>query len=106
MRRPLIAGNWKMNNNSTESVELVSQLKEMISGVKEVEVVVAPPYTSLGSVATVIEGSNISLSAQNIFWEEKGAFTGEISPVMLKDMGCQYTIIGHSERRRSVLASG
>jgi len=100
MRRPLIAGNWKMHNNSAESVELVSQLKEMISGVKEVEVVVAPPYTALGSVATAIKGSTIFLSSQNIFWEEKGAFTGEVSPAMLKDIGCQYTIIGHSERRQ------
>lgn len=100
MRRPLIAGNWKMNNNSAESVELVSQLKEMISGVKEVEVVVAPPYTALGSVAAAIKGSTILLSAQNIFWEEKGAFTGEVSPAMLKDIGCQYAIIGHSERRQ------
>lgn len=100
MRQPLIAGNWKMNNNAAESVELVSKLREMISGVKEVEVVVAPPYTALGSVAEVIKDSNISLSAQNMFWEEKGAFTGEISPSMLKDIGCQYTIIGHSERRQ------
>jgi len=100
MRRPIIAGNWKMNNNSAESVELVSQLKEMISGAKEVEVVVAPPYTALSSVATAIRGSTIALSSQNIFWEEKGAFTGEISPAMLKDVGCQYAIIGHSERRQ------
>jgi len=62
--------------------------------------VVAPPYTALGSVATAIKGSTISLSSQNIFWEEKGAFTGEISPSMLKDIGCQYAIIGHSERRQ------
>jgi len=100
MRRPIIAGNWKMNNTSAESVELVSRLKEMISGVKEVEVVVAPSYTVLSAVATAIRGSNIALSSQNIFWEEKGAFTGEISPAMLKDVGCQYAIIGHSERRQ------
>jgi len=100
MRRPIIAGNWKMNNNSAESVELVSRLKEMISGAKEVEVVVAPPYTVLSAVATAIKGSTIALSSQNIFWEEKGAFTGEISPAMLKDVGCQYAIIGHSERRQ------
>lgn len=99
MRRPLIAGNWKMNNNREESVELVSRLKEMISDVEQVEVVVAPPYTALGSVAEVINGGPIFLSAQNSFWEESGAFTGEISPSMLKDIGCQYTIIGHSERR-------
>lgn len=100
MRRPLIAGNWKMNENIAESVELVSQLKEMVSGVEGVEVVVAPPYTALGSVAATIKDSNIFLSAQNTFWEESGAFTGEISPSMLKDIGCQYTIIGHSERRQ------
>jgi triosephosphate isomerase len=99
MRIPVIAGNWKLNNNREESVELVSRLKEMISDVEQVEVVVAPPYTALCSVADVIKGSNIFLSAQNTFWEESGAFTGEISPSMLKDIGCQYTIIGHSERR-------
>jgi triosephosphate isomerase len=100
MRCPLIAGNWKMNNNSAESVKLVSQLREMISDAEGVEVVVAPPYTSLCSVAAAIKDSNIFLSAQNTFWEESGAFTGEISPSMLKDIGCQYTIIGHSERRQ------
>ena len=100
MRRPLIAGNWKMNNNSAESVELVSQLREMVSEAENVEVVVAPPYTALSSVAAAIKDSNIFLSAQNTFWEESGAFTGEISPSMLKDIGCQYAIIGHSERRQ------
>jgi len=100
MRRPLIAGNWKMNNNSAESVELVSQLREMVSEAENVEVVIAPPYTALSSVAVALKGSNIFLSAQNTFWEESGAFTGEISPSMLKDIGCQYTIIGHSERRQ------
>ena len=100
MRKPLIAGNWKMNNNNTESVELVSRLKEMVFDVEKVEIVVAPPYTALESVAASIKGSTIFLSAQNIFWEESGAFTGEISPAMLKDIGCQYTIIGHSERRQ------
>ena len=100
MRRPIIAGNWKMNENIAESVELVSQLRELVSGVREVEIVVAPPYTALGSVADAIKGSNIFLSAQNIFWEESGAFTGEVAPLMLKDIGCQYAIVGHSERRQ------
>ncbi len=100
MRRPLIAGNWKMNKNSAESIELVSQLREMVSDVEEVEIVVAPPYTALGSVADAIKGSNIFLAAQNVFWEESGAFTGEVSPLMLKDIGCQYAIVGHSERRQ------
>ena len=100
MRQPLIAGNWKMNNNIAESVEFVSRLKKMVSDTEKVEIVVAPPYTALGVVADVIKGSNIFLSSQNIFWEESGAFTGEISPSMLKDIGCQYAIIGHSERRQ------
>jgi len=100
MRRPLIAGNWKMHKTCAESVELVSRLKELISGVDQVEVVVAPPYTALAAVADAIKGSCITLSSQNTFWEESGAFTGEVSPSMLKDIGCTYTIIGHSERRQ------
>ena len=100
MRRPLIAGNWKMNNNSAESVELVSQLKTMLADSKEIDIVVAPPFTALGAVAAVLKGSPIGLSAQNVFWEESGAFTGEISTAMLKDVGCRYVIIGHSERRQ------
>lgn len=100
MRRPLIAGNWKMNNSCAESVELVSQLKDILSARKEIDIVVAPPFTALGAVAAVLKGSPIGLSAQNVFWEESGAFTGEISTAMLKDVGCRYVIIGHSERRQ------
>jgi triosephosphate isomerase len=100
MRRPLIAGNWKMHKNVSESVALVSQLKEMVADAKGVEVVVAPPFTALAAVAQVLKGSNILLSAQNTFWEESGAYTGEVSPSMLKDIGCACTIIGHSERRQ------
>ena len=100
MRRPLIAGNWKMNNSCAESVELVSQLKDILSASKEIDIVVAPPFTALGAVAAVLKGSPIGLSAQNVFWEESGAFTGEISTAMLKDVGCRYVIIGHSERRQ------
>jgi triosephosphate isomerase len=99
MRRPLIAGNWKMHNNCAQSVELVSQLIKSAPD-SEVDIVVAPPYTALSSVATVLKGSPIALSAQNIFWEESGAFTGEIAPAMLKDVGCTHVIIGHSERRQ------
>ena len=100
MRRMLIAGNWKMNNSCAESVELVSQLKDILSASKEIDIVVAPPFTALGAVAAVLKGSPIGLSAQNVFWEESGAFTGEISTAMLKDVGCRYVIIGHSERRQ------
>ena len=99
MRRPLIAGNWKMHNNCAQSVELVSQLIKSVPA-SEVDIVVAPPYTALSSVAAVLKDSPIALAAQNIFWEESGALTGEISPAMLKDVGCTHVIIGHSERRQ------
>ena len=99
MRRPLIAGNWKMHNNCAQSVELVSRLIKSVPA-SEVDIVVAPPYTALSSVAAVLNDSPIALAAQNIFWEESGAFTGEIAPAMLKDVGCTHVIIGHSERRQ------
>jgi triosephosphate isomerase (TIM) len=99
-RLPFIAGNWKMNKTAGEAVELVRQLKATLSGVKEVEVAVAPPFTALQAVQKELEGSSIRLAAQNLFWEEKGAYTGEISPLMLKELGCRYVIIGHSERRQ------
>ena len=99
-RLPFIAGNWKMNKTVGEALDLVRELKGAVSGVKEVEVAVAPPFTSLYAVHKELEGSSIRLVAQNLYWEEKGAFTGEISPLMLKEVGCQYVIIGHSERRQ------
>jgi len=99
-RLPFIAGNWKMNKTVREAVDLVRELKAAISGVKGVEVAVAPPFTALYAVHEELEGSPICLAAQNLFWEEKGAFTGEVSPVMLKEVGCLYIIIGHSERRQ------
>ena len=99
-RMPFIAGNWKMNKTAGEAVELVRQLKATLSGVKEVEVAVAPPFTALQAVQKELEGSSIRLAAQNLFWEEKGAYTGEISPLMLKELGCRYVILGHSERRQ------
>lgn len=99
-RMPFIAGNWKMNKTVGEALELVKGLKAALQGVGGVEVAVAPPFTALFPVAQELRGSSISLASQNLFWEEKGAFTGEISPVMLKEVGCQYAIIGHSERRQ------
>ena len=99
-RLPFIAGNWKMNKTVGEAIDLVRELKTAISGVKEVEVAMAPPFTALDAVHRELEGSSIRLAAQNLYWEEKGAFTGEISPLMLKEVGCQYVIIGHSERRQ------
>ncbi len=101
MRMVLIAGNWKMNNVSSQAKELVLELKELAG--KEFSngcVVVCPPFTVLRDVYEVIKDSAIKLGGQNMYWEEKGAFTGEISPEMLKDAGCNFVIIGHSERRK------
>jgi triosephosphate isomerase len=99
-RLPFIAGNWKMNKTVGEAIDLVRQLKASISGTEGVEVAVAPPFTALYAVHKELEGSSIRLAAQNLFWEEKGAYTGEVSPPMLKELGCQYVILGHSERRQ------
>ena len=99
-RLPLIAGNWKMNKTVEEALDLVRQLKTALSGVKGVEVAVAPPFTALYAVQKELKGSAILLAAQNLYWEEKGAFTGEISPPMLREIGVQFVILGHSERRQ------
>lgn len=100
MRIPVIAGNWKMNKTIVESVSLVKELKDFVRGIKGVDIVVCPPFTSLWVVKEIINGTNINLGAQNMYWETKGAFTGEASPLMLKDVGCEYVVLGHSERRQ------
>jgi triosephosphate isomerase len=100
MRKPLMAGNWKMNKTVEEAVSMVKALKEAVAGITDVEILVCPTFTSLYAVNNEIKGSNINLGSQNLFWEAKGAFTGEISPSMVKDSGCSYAIIGHSERRQ------
>jgi len=99
-QNPFIAGNWKMFKTISEAVDLVNALKEVSSELTDIELVVIPPFTALSEVKKVIEGSTVKLGGQNLFWEEKGAFTGEISAQMLKDAGCQYVTIGHSERRQ------
>ena len=99
-RKPIIAGNWKMNKTATEARDLANKLIPLVSGVTDRDIVLAPPFTSIPVVAGTIKGTNMSLSAQNLFWEDKGAFTGEISAEMLLDLGCKYVIIGHSERRQ------
>ncbi len=99
MRTPIIAGNWKMYKTQTEAFQLASDLKQKLSDINSAKVVVCPPFTALASVKQAIAGSDILLGAQNMHWEEKGAFTGEISPQMLLTIGCKYVIIGHSERR-------
>ncbi|MEW6535969.1 MAG: triose-phosphate isomerase [Candidatus Auribacterota bacterium] len=100
MRKPIIAGNWKMNLNAQESVALVTGLKRELAGVTDVEIAVCPPATLLTAVGSAIAGSNIALGAQNMYTQDSGAFTGEISPLMLLDAGCTYVILGHSERRQ------
>ena len=99
-RLPFIAGNWKMNKTVEEALDLARQLKAAIAGIEGVEVAIAPPFTALYPVHKELQGSPIRLAAQNLFWEEKGAYTGEVSPPMVKEVGCQYVIIGHSERRQ------
>ncbi|MEQ9619724.1 MAG: triose-phosphate isomerase [Deltaproteobacteria bacterium] len=100
MRKTLIAGNWKMNMMREEAGALARGVAEEAGDAADrVDVILAPPYTALGAVAGALEGTGIMLGAQNVFWEEKGAFTGEISPGMLADSGCTWVIIGHSERR-------
>lgn len=99
MRKPIIAGNWKMHTTSREASALIAQLKTLVDR-QPVEVVVCPPFTALSTVAAQLAGSAIGLGAQDLFWEPQGAFTGEISASMLLDLGCRYCIIGHSERRQ------
>lgn len=99
MRKPIIAGNWKMYKTIPEAKGLVSGLIEKLAGFSEVETVFCPPFTALSAVKELLKGTPYGLGAQNLYWKEQGAFTGEISPLMLKDLGCDYVIIGHSERR-------
>lgn len=98
-RKPIIAGNWKMNMTCTEATVLVETLKSAISGEETCEIVLCPPFTALSTVRDLVEDTLISVGAQNVFHEESGAYTGEISPSMLTDLGVEYVILGHSERR-------
>ncbi|MFC1657034.1 triose-phosphate isomerase [Candidatus Moduliflexota bacterium] len=100
MRTPLMAGNWKLNLTIEEAVSLAGALREAVDGLDDREVMVAPVFTALSAVARVLEGSSIGLGGQNLYWEEKGAFTGEVSGPLLRDAGCSHVIIGHSERRQ------
>lgn len=99
MRVPMIAGNWKMNTTVSEAIELVNEMRPGLDEIDNVDKVICPPFVSLASVGELIKGSSIKLGAQNIYFEEKGAYTGEISPLMLADL-CLLVIIGHSERRQ------
>ena len=99
-RKINIAGNWKMNKTTGEAVELVDAIKSRVGDVKDVDVVVCPPFTALPTVVDAVKGTSIGVGSQNVHWEESGAFTGEIAPSMLCDLNVEYAIIGHSERRQ------
>ena len=99
MRTPIIAGNWKMNKTPAEAASLARTLLADVAGVAGVDRVLCPPFVALPAVAEVLKGSPVGLGAQNMYWKDSGAFTGEVSPVMLKGW-CQYVILGHSERRQ------
>jgi triosephosphate isomerase len=100
LRTPLMAGNWKMHTAAADARALARAIREGAAGVDNVDVVICPPFTSLAAVAEILAGSPIKLGAQNVFYEEKGAFTGEVSPPMLTALGVEYVIVGHSERRQ------
>jgi len=99
-RLRLIAGNWKMHKTLGEARALAREICQGVAGSRQVEVALAPPYTALTAVAAELAGTPVRLAAQDTFWERQGAFTGAISPLMLKDAGCHYVIVGHSERRQ------
>ncbi len=98
-RKPFIAGNWKMNKTVAEGLGLVDELKSLVAGVDDVDIAVFPTFVSLGKIGEAIKGSNIVLGGQCCFWKESGAWTGQMAPGMLKDVGCQWVIVGHSETR-------
>jgi triosephosphate isomerase len=98
MRKPFMAGNWKMNKNAKEAVSLAKSLKDKLKDVNDRDILICPSFTVLNAVYEEVKGSNIKLGAQNMYFEDSGAYTGEVSPIMLKDF-CEYVILGHSERR-------
>jgi len=99
MRQTVVAGNWKMNKTPAQTVELINELKPLVAGSKN-KCIVCVPYTNLANAIEAVKGSNIEVGAQNMYFEESGAYTGEIAPSMLTEMGVKYVIIGHSERRQ------
>ncbi len=99
MRHTIIAGNWKMNCNRAEAQNLLRNLLDILTVPTAAQVVICPPYTALGTASDVFNGANLALGAQDVFWKDRGAYTGQISPQMLVEIGCQYVIVGHSERR-------
>ncbi len=100
MRKPVIAGNWKLYKATAEAVKLIRELIPLVNDIALIEIVVAPVFTVLGAAKNALADSGIHLAAQDCFWEEEGAYTGEVSPKMLTDVGCSHVLIGHSERRQ------
>ncbi|MFA7706394.1 MAG: triose-phosphate isomerase, partial [Candidatus Omnitrophota bacterium] len=100
MRKTIIAGNWKMYKNLKDGQDLAVALRRDLYKIENVDIVICPPFTLLAYLTDALETSNIKVGGQDLYWQEEGAFTGEVSPLMLKDAGCQYVIIGHSERRQ------
>jgi triosephosphate isomerase len=100
MRKPFIAGNWKMNKTAQEAEDLAKKIKENVGDFQKANILICPPYTSLSAAGQAIKDSLIELGAQNMHWENSGAFTGEVSPQMIKESGCKFIIVGHSERRK------
>ena len=105
MRVPMIAGNWKMNTTVSEAVKLVKEMLPGLEQIENIDRVICPPFVSLAAVKELLKGSAVKLGAQNMYFEEKGAYTGEVSPLMLAEL-CQYVIIGHSERRQYFSETG
>jgi len=100
VRNPIIGGNWKMNKGTpSEAIEMLEELISLVKKIDSVDIVIVPPFTVLFSAIQTVKNTNIMVGAQNMYYEEKGAFTGEVSPVFLKELGCKYVILGHSERR-------
>lgn len=99
MRTPIIAGNWKMHKTVAEAKKLAQDVIDSVADIDGVDVVLCPPFTALAALSEILAGTNVGLGAQNMYFEEQGAFTGEVSPLMLKEL-CQYVILGHSERRQ------
>lgn len=99
MRTNVIAGNWKMNKTNDEAVKMLTELKELVKDIKDVKVVIGAPFTALSDAVKAVAGSNVEIAAENVYPKASGAYTGEVSPVMLEAIGVKYVIIGHSERR-------
>ncbi|MFB3828888.1 MAG: triose-phosphate isomerase [Bryobacteraceae bacterium] len=100
MRKPVMAGNWKMYKTPAETTQFFEKFAPLVAGVEQREIVICPPFTNLAAAVAAAQGTRIQIGAQNLYWKKEGAFTGEIAPGMIKAVGCSHVIIGHSERRQ------